>query len=257
MAFAVQPASFCQPPTLSRLLPWGAPTGLARERYRGESAITSDKSGPVGRDVIADARGDIVRLNLGCGSKKLDGWVNVDKIAAATPDQVVDLEALPWPWPDDSVDEVLLSHVLEHLGAETDVYLGIIKELYRICRDGARITIVVPHPRHDHYLNDPTHVRPITADSIVMFSQAANRNWIAAGIANTPLGIYIGVDFVIETHNSLLGEPWRTRLERKEVSETDVRQAAQSFNNVIQQIELIVRAVKPAGRTSAAGGQAA
>jgi hypothetical protein len=214
-------------------------------------------SGPVERGVIADARGGIVRLNLGCGSKKLDGWVNVDKIAAAAPDQVVDLEALPWPWPDDSVDEVLLSHVLEHLGAETDVYLGIIKELYRICRDGARITIVVPHPRHDHYLNDPTHVRPITADSIVMFSQAANRNWIAAGIANTPLGIYIGVDFVVEAHNSLLGEPWRTRFERKEVSETDVRQAAQSFNNVIQQIELTVRVVKPAGRTSAAGGQAA
>jgi hypothetical protein len=227
------------------------------ERQRGESAITSDMSGPVERDRIADARGDIVRLNLGCGSKKLDGWINVDKIGAAAPDQIVDLEALPWPWPDDSVDEVLLSHVLEHLGAETDVYLGIIKELYRICRDGARITIVVPHPRHDHYLNDPTHVRPITADSIVMFSQAANRNWIAAGIANTPLGIYIGVDFVVEAHNSLLGEPWRTRFERKEVSETDVRQAAQSFNNVIQQIELTVRAVKPAGRTSAAGSQAA
>jgi hypothetical protein len=207
--------------------------------------------------IFRDATGGVVRLNLGCGTKKLDGWVNVDKVAAASPDQVVDLEALPWPWPDDSVDEVLLAHVLEHLGAETAVYLGIIKELYRVCRDGARITIAVPHPRHDHYLNDPTHVRPITADSIGIFSQATNRKWIAAGIPNTPLGVYLGVDFEIETNNSLLAEPWRGSLARKEMTENDVRQAAQSFNNVIQQIELVLRAVKPAGRTSSAGSQAA
>ena len=49
----------------------------------------------------------------------------------------------------------------------------------------------------------------------------------------------------------------QSELERKEVSETDVRQAAQSFNNVIQQVELVIRAVKPAGRTSPASGQAA
>jgi hypothetical protein len=214
-------------------------------------------SGPVERDMIADARGGTVRLNLGCGDKKIDGWVNVDKVAAALPDKIVDLEVSPWPWPDNSADEVLLSHVLEHLGARPDVYLGIIKELYRVCRDGAKVTIIVPHPRHDHYLNDPTHVRPITAEGIAMFSQETNRKGIAAGAANTPLGIYLGVDFFIEAHNSLLGEPWRTRLERKEISEADVRQAAQSFNNVIQQTELVLRAVKPAGRASAAGGQAA
>ena len=78
-----------------------------------------------------------MRLNLGCGQDKRDGWTNVDKMAAAEPDQVVDLEELPWPWPDSSVEEVAMKHVLEHLGAETDVYLGIIKELYRVCRHGA------------------------------------------------------------------------------------------------------------------------
>jgi len=84
-----------------------------------------------------------MRLNLGCGNTRMQDWLNVDKIAACNPDQVVDLEALPWPWPDNSVDEVLLSHVLEHLGQATDTYLGIIKEIYRVCRDGARITIVM------------------------------------------------------------------------------------------------------------------
>jgi predicted SAM-dependent methyltransferase len=105
-----------------------------------------------------------MRLNLGCGNRKLQGWRNVDKVPDCSPDELVDLEQLPWPWPDNSVDEIFLSHVLEHLGQATDVYLGIIKELYRVCRDGATITIIVPHPRHDHFLTDPTHVRAVTAE---------------------------------------------------------------------------------------------
>lgn len=192
-----------------------------------------------------------MRLNLGCGDKKLPGWINVDKVPACAPDEVVNLEQFPWPWPDNSVDEVLLSHVLEHLGAATDVYLNIIKELYRVCRDDAKITIVVPHPRHDHFLGDPTHVRPIIPDSLLMFSQAANREWMAQGAANTPLGIYLDVDFALQSVNSALDETWRTRFARGEISETDLRYAARTYNNVVMQVEMILRAVKPAGRTSA------
>jgi hypothetical protein len=188
-----------------------------------------------------------MRLNLGCGNHKVDGWLNVDKVAACNPDQIVDLEALPWPWATDSVDEIVLNHVLEHLGAATDIYLGIFKELYRICRNGSRITIVVPHPRHDHFLNDPTHVRPITEIGLLMFSQAANRHWIAAGGADTPLGIYLGIDFETVSVQRRLGEPWSGRYERGEISSPDLDYAARTHNNVIQHTEIVLRAVKPAG----------
>jgi hypothetical protein len=212
----------------------------------------ADRGHGAGNFIVLCWRG--MRLNLGCGNRKIAGWMNVDKVAATNPDQIVDLEALPWPWPDDSIDEVLLSHVLEHLGAETDVYLGIIKELYRVCRDGAKITIVVPHPRHDYFLSDPTHVRPIIPEGLQMFSQAINRKWIAAGLADTPLGLYTGVDFEIETATPTLDEPWRGRFERKEISPTELTQAARSYSNVVMQFTVVLRAVKPAGRTSAAGG---
>ena len=53
-----------------------------------------------------------------------------------------------------------MPQVLGHLGATTDSYLSIIKGLWRICRPGALLRIVVPHPRHDHYPNDLTHVLP-------------------------------------------------------------------------------------------------
>jgi predicted SAM-dependent methyltransferase len=101
-----------------------------------------------------------LRLNFGCGMNRLDGYVNVDR--RGEPDLRHDLEVVPWPWPDDSVSEVLLKHVLEHLGREPNLYLEIMKELYRICQDGATIRVIVPHHRHEYFFNDPTHVRAVT-----------------------------------------------------------------------------------------------
>ena len=185
-----------------------------------------------------------MRLNLGCGSRKLEGWVNVDKVAACAPDQVADLESFPWPWPDDSVDEVMLSHVLEHLGAATDTYLGIIQELYRVCRNGAEVTVIVPHPRHDDFLHDPTHVRAVTPGGLSMFSQALNREWIEKGLANTPLGLYLGVDFAIQSVNIDLDEPWFGLMKRGEISEAEIAHTLRSYNNVATQIRIVMQAVK-------------
>jgi predicted SAM-dependent methyltransferase len=70
-----------------------------------------------------------VKLNLGCGSQMLAGFCNVDKFG--DPDLTWDLETLPWPWADNSVEEVLLSHVLEHLGQTPASFLAIMQELER------------------------------------------------------------------------------------------------------------------------------
>lgn len=193
-----------------------------------------------------------MRLNLGCGGKITPGWLNVDKFPTCNPDQVVDLERFPWPWPDDSVDEVRMHHVLEHLGAQTEIYLGIIKELYRVCRDNAAIHIIVPHPRHDDFLNDPTHVRPVTPASFVLFSQAKNREWLAKGVSNSPLGLYLDVDFVVDTESYLLEEPWGHLYEQKKLPFADLQHAIRLYGNVIKQFEFVVRPIKPAGSRVAA-----
>jgi SAM-dependent methyltransferase len=187
-----------------------------------------------------------MKLNLGCGVNRKPGYVNVDREAAASPDLVVDLERLPWPWPADSVDAVVMEHVLEHLGRDTDTYLGIFRELYRVCRDGAEIRIVVPHPRHDVFLNDPTHVRAVTRESLELFSLAKNREWAASGAANTQLARFLGIDFEIVSAMQRPSEPWLSRYARGEIDAQALADAARHFNNVIEEITVVLRALKPA-----------
>src|SRR4051812_30210725 len=100
-----------------------------------------------------------MKFNMGCGLNRRDGYVNVDMFASSGADEVWNLEQTPWPWPDGCAEEVLFIHSLEHMGEQSAVFLEIIRELYRICAPGASVRIHVPHPRHDDFIDDPTHVR--------------------------------------------------------------------------------------------------
>ena len=177
-----------------------------------------------------------MKLNLGCGVKRVEGWVNVDKYPGLGPDVVHDLEVLPWPWADNSVSEVLLAHVLEHLGEQTEIFLGIMGELYRICRPGAVIHVVVPHPRHDDFINDPTHVRAITPEVMTLFDRRANLEWQRSGAANSQLALVLGVDFVLAHVELLPTNEWRERLRLGEVTLAELESARMSQLNVIREI---------------------
>ncbi|MBY0403020.1 MAG: methyltransferase domain-containing protein, partial [Cyanobacteria bacterium] len=108
---------------------------------------------------------NLLKLNLGSGQNPKAGYVNVDKFG--NPDVLLDLESFPWPWETSSVDEIVLHHVMEHLGASAEVYFKIMQEMYRVCKPGALIHITVPHPRHNHFAFDPTHVRGILPEGFM------------------------------------------------------------------------------------------
>ena len=185
-----------------------------------------------------------VRLNLGCGRDLKPGWINVDRFGTFKPDVLADLEAFPWPWPDDYADEILMSHVLEHLGVHPDTYIGVIKELWRVCRDGATVQIVVPHPRHDDFISDPTHVRPVTAAGLQLFSRQANEQWAREGCANTPLALYHGVDFVLVSESRVLDERWAEEFRAGRIDAAGLQDAERRFNNVIKEQRFVLRAIK-------------
>lgn len=183
-----------------------------------------------------------LKLNLGCGSKYLDGYVNVDVIGA--PDILHDLETFPWPWIDNSVSEISLVHVLEHLGHDFPVFKKIIQEMYRVCRHSAIIQITVPHPRHDTYLADPTHVRPILGDTIHLLSRKKNLEFQAQGWSNSCLALDLNVDFELENIEYRLDERWLRKLKEGLVNADVVCEAALERCNVIESLEMRVRVVK-------------
>lgn len=111
----------------------------------------------------------MIKLNLGCGVDYRDGWVNVDK-GYAPCDVKHDIEQCPWPWEDDSVDEVSLKHVLEHV--EKECLPNIVRELGRVCRNGAIITVESPYALSDNFMTDPTHKLPITQRTLEYFDKS-------------------------------------------------------------------------------------
>ena len=184
-----------------------------------------------------------LKLNLGCGQNLKEGYTNVDKFGE--PDVKTDLECFPWPFEDSSVDEIELNHVLEHLGQTPDIFLNIMKEMYRISKNQAVIKITVPHPRHDDYMNDPTHVRPITPVLMSLFSKQKNREWAEKGQANSPLALFLDVDFEITSLEQRLDEAVSHKLEKKQITESQLPEMARSFNNIVREFYIELKAVKP------------
>ena len=112
------------------------------------------------------------RLHLGCGRTILDGWINLDTIAAPRVDVVADLEqcaATPLPFEADTIDEFLGSHLLEHIKKP----LPMMQELHRIAKPGAKAVFHLPYGSSDDAFEDLTHTRYYFLNSFMYFSQPA------------------------------------------------------------------------------------
>lgn len=115
-----------------------------------------------------------LKLDLGCGSNKREGFIGVDSIAFPGVDVVVNLvqrrdkfvvgddNFKPWPWKDSSVTEVHSSHFVEHLDAVERVHF--VNELYRVLVPGGRAQIIVPHWASCRAYGDPTHKWPAISE---------------------------------------------------------------------------------------------
>lgn len=116
-----------------------------------------------------------MKVNLGCGKDVREGWVNVDH-GPRLPDGVVnvDLDRIgpqpgkrTLPWRGGSVEEIHMSHVIEHLKDP----LPLMEELYRVAAEGCQLVIRCPHGASNDADEDPTHVRRMFPGSFQYFSQ--------------------------------------------------------------------------------------
>lgn len=86
-----------------------------------------------------------VKLNLGCGDKILEGFINVDVVEARAgkkPDVICDLHQLT-PFEDNSADEIMAIHVVEHFWRWEIV--DILKEWTRVLKPGGRMVLECPN----------------------------------------------------------------------------------------------------------------
>ena len=95
-----------------------------------------------------------LKLNLGCSDHILAGWINVDCRPKPGVDVAWNLDNQPWPWADNSADEIFIAHCLEHLKD----HIAAMNEMGRILKPGGLLRVIVPHangmmahyPGHHH-----------------------------------------------------------------------------------------------------------
>lgn len=82
-----------------------------------------------------------MRLNLGSGPHRADGWTNVDRQAAYDPDVVASM--LDLPFPDGIASQVYAGHVLEHLTYDEELPAAL-AEIRRVLDPGGELMVVGP-----------------------------------------------------------------------------------------------------------------
>jgi SAM-dependent methyltransferase len=98
-----------------------------------------------------------LKLNLGAGKSRMDGYLSVDEIAFDGIDVVADLRN-PWPWGDNTVSDIHMSHVLEHFTGDERVH--IFNEIYRVLIPDGKAYIITPHWSSQRAYGDFTHKWP-------------------------------------------------------------------------------------------------
>jgi len=96
-----------------------------------------------------------MKLNIGCGRNKKEGYINIDKNPVFEPDIIRDITR-GLPFNDDSIDEIYTSHCLEHIDSGEDI-IFVMNELYRALKPEGLLTIRVPHTKEYGAFCDPTH----------------------------------------------------------------------------------------------------
>lgn len=84
-----------------------------------------------------------MRLNIGCGGRRLPGYTGVDAVERPAADIIARADKIPLP--DGSVDEIMAIHLWEHFYRwECD---GVIGEWKRLLKPGAQLVLELPNLR--------------------------------------------------------------------------------------------------------------
>ena len=81
-----------------------------------------------------------MKLNIGCGTDIKEGYINIDIEDYKGVNIKHDLNKFPYPFADNTIEEVYMEHILEHLDNQQKV----IEEVYRILKPKCKFTLIYP-----------------------------------------------------------------------------------------------------------------
>ncbi len=111
-----------------------------------------------------------LKIDLGCGNNKKEGFVGIDKIDLRGVDIVCDVDKEKLPLNSNLVEEVFSMHFMEHVN---DI-IGVMEELWRVSKNGAKIIIAVPYYTSVGAFRDPTHKHFFTYETFDYFTDNGN-----------------------------------------------------------------------------------
>lgn len=104
------------------------------------------------------------KIQLGAGTEQIEGYFNTDIVDLPGLDLVLNVMNFPWPFEDNSADEILAFDLIEHLPTHTNTYentlIKFLEEAHRILKPNGLLHMRTPGWRSDFCWIDFTHVRP-------------------------------------------------------------------------------------------------
>ena len=108
-----------------------------------------------------------IKLDIGCGPRKQEGFLGMDRAALKGVDIVWDAEKTPYPLPDNICTHIVLSHVVEHFCPRN--IINIMDEIWRIMKVNGKLFIVSPYAGSKGFWQDPTHTHSWNEASLYYF----------------------------------------------------------------------------------------
>jgi SAM-dependent methyltransferase len=168
---------------------------MDRKNEKGRMATRAAKAKPAPARTARKA--PYRKLNIGCGTEILPGYVNLDINKGPGIDVSHDLNKFPYPFPANHFDEIRAYSIIEHVA---DV-IKTMAELHRILKPGGKLDIIVPHYAGPLAWGNPQHVRAFGYDTFHFFTKGyAQEHYTDALFSSIKVSMRFGKRWQVWNH---------------------------------------------------------